>query len=52
VPFIRLADLIVVPSGYLVDVFARFGLQARAIHTSPISMSSATGSASRFDPSS
>ena len=31
VPFIRLADLIVVPSGYLVDVFARFGLQARAI---------------------
>jgi len=31
-PFIRLADLIVVPSGYLVDVFARFGLQARAIH--------------------
>jgi len=32
VPFIRLADLIVVPSGYLVDVFARFGLQARAIH--------------------
>ena len=31
-PFIRLADLIVVPSGYLVDVFARFGLRARAIH--------------------
>jgi glycosyltransferase involved in cell wall biosynthesis len=32
IPFIRLADLIVVPSGYLVDVFARFGLHARAIH--------------------
>ena len=31
-PFIRMADLIVVPSGYLVDVFAKFGLQARAIH--------------------
>jgi len=31
VPTIRLADVIVVPSGYLVDVFARFGLQARAI---------------------
>jgi glycosyltransferase involved in cell wall biosynthesis len=32
IPIIRLADLIVVPSGYLVDVFARFGLHARAIH--------------------
>ena len=32
IPVIRLADIIVVPSGYLVDVFARFGLQARAIH--------------------
>jgi len=32
IPFIRLADMIVVPSGYLVDVFARFGLTARAIH--------------------
>ena len=31
VPFIRLADLVVVPSAYLVDVFARFGLEARAI---------------------
>jgi glycosyltransferase involved in cell wall biosynthesis len=31
-PFIRRADLIVVPSGYLVDVFAKFGLRARAIH--------------------
>jgi L-malate glycosyltransferase len=31
VPFIRMADLIVVPSGYLVDVFARFGLRAVAI---------------------
>jgi glycosyltransferase involved in cell wall biosynthesis len=28
----RLADAIVVPSGYLVDVFAKFGLTARAIH--------------------
>jgi glycosyltransferase involved in cell wall biosynthesis len=27
----RLADEIVVPSGYLVDVFARFGLRARSI---------------------
>lgn len=32
IPFIRRADMIVVPSGYLVDVFARFGLAARAIH--------------------
>ena len=32
VPIMRLADVIVVPSGYLVDVFARFGLRARAIH--------------------
>ena len=32
VPTLRLADVIVVPSGYLVDVFARFGLEARAIH--------------------
>jgi len=32
VPFIRRADLIVVPSSYLVDVFARFGLTARVIH--------------------
>jgi len=32
VPSIRLADEIVVPSGYLVDVFARYGLRARAIH--------------------
>lgn len=32
VPSIRLADEIVVPSGYLVDVFARYGLCARAIH--------------------
>jgi glycosyltransferase involved in cell wall biosynthesis len=28
----RLAHEIVVPSGYLVDVFARFGLHARSIH--------------------
>jgi len=31
IPIIKLADLIVVPSGYLVDVFARFGLTARPI---------------------
>ena len=31
VPAMRLADAIVVPSGYLVDVFGRFGLAARAI---------------------
>jgi glycosyltransferase involved in cell wall biosynthesis len=31
-PVIRMADMIVVPSGYLVDVFAQFGLTARAIH--------------------
>jgi len=31
IPIIRLADVIVVPSGYLVDVFAKFGLRARAI---------------------
>jgi glycosyltransferase involved in cell wall biosynthesis len=30
-PIIRLADLIVVPSGYLVDVFAQYGLTARTI---------------------
>lgn len=32
VPTIRWADENVVPSGYLVDVFARHGLRARAIH--------------------
>ena len=32
VPSIRWADEIVVPSGYLVDVFERHGLRARAIH--------------------
>ena len=31
VPVMRLSDMIVVPSGYLVDVFAQFGLTARAI---------------------
>jgi glycosyltransferase involved in cell wall biosynthesis len=31
VPVMRLADRIVVPSGYLVDVFARFGLAAQPI---------------------
>ena len=31
VPTIRLVDEIVVPSGYLVDVFSRFGLHARSI---------------------
>lgn len=30
-PTMRWADVIVAPSGYLVDVFARFGLQARVI---------------------
>jgi glycosyltransferase involved in cell wall biosynthesis len=32
IPIIRLADLVVVPSEYLVRVFARFGLEAHAIH--------------------
>jgi L-malate glycosyltransferase len=32
IPTIRMADVVVVPSGYLVDVFARFGLKARPIH--------------------
>jgi L-malate glycosyltransferase len=32
VPTLRWADEIVVPSGYLVDVFARHGLHARAIY--------------------
>jgi len=31
IPTIRWADLIVVPSGYLVEVFGRFGLAARVI---------------------
>ena len=31
IPVLKLADLIVVPSGYLVDVFATFGLTARPI---------------------
>ena len=31
VPVLRLADMIIVPSGYLVDVFAQFGLRARPI---------------------
>ena len=31
IPTIRLADAIIVPSDYLVEVFARFDLQARAI---------------------
>ena len=31
IPTIKLVDEIAVPSGYLVDVFARFGLHARAI---------------------
>ena len=31
IPLMRLADRIVVPSGYLVDVLARFGLEATAI---------------------
>jgi glycosyltransferase involved in cell wall biosynthesis len=32
VPTIRWADEVVVPSGYLVDVFGQYGLHARAIH--------------------
>ena len=32
VPTIRWADRVIVPSGYLVDVFARYGLRARAIN--------------------
>ena len=32
VPTIKWADEVVVPSGYLVDVFARYGVRARAIH--------------------
>jgi len=32
VPTMRMVDAIVVPSGYLVEVFARFGLKARPIH--------------------
>lgn len=32
VPTLRWANEIVVPSGYLVDVFARYGLRARAIY--------------------
>jgi L-malate glycosyltransferase len=32
IPTIRWANEVVVPSGYLVDVFARHGLPARAIH--------------------
>lgn len=31
IPLMRLADRIVVPSGYLVDVFAKFGLKAEAV---------------------
>jgi len=31
IPIIRLADVVVAPSGYLVDVFAKFGLKARPI---------------------
>ena len=31
IPVVRLADALVVPSGYLVDVFARFGLHARVV---------------------
>jgi glycosyltransferase involved in cell wall biosynthesis len=30
-PVIRLADIVITPSGYLVEIFARFGLRARAI---------------------
>jgi glycosyltransferase involved in cell wall biosynthesis len=34
IPVLRLADAIVTPSDYLVDVFARFGLSARAVSVS------------------
>lgn len=30
-PIVRLADVVAVPSGYLVEVFARFGIPARSI---------------------
>jgi glycosyltransferase involved in cell wall biosynthesis len=32
IPTIRLADEVIVPSGYLVDVFGRYGLKAQPIH--------------------
>ena len=32
VPILRLATVIVVPSGYLVDVFAKFGLKAHVVY--------------------
>ena len=32
IPTVRLADAVVTPSSYLVDVFARFGLRARPIY--------------------
>jgi glycosyltransferase involved in cell wall biosynthesis len=32
IPTIRMADEVAVPSGYLVDVFTRFGLRARSIY--------------------
>jgi glycosyltransferase involved in cell wall biosynthesis len=32
IPIIRLSDAIIVPSGYLVEVFASFGLKAQAIN--------------------
>lgn len=32
IPLVRLASAVAVPSGYLVDVFARFGLRARSIY--------------------
>ncbi len=32
IPLARLASCIVVPSGYLAEVFARFGLQAEVVH--------------------
>ncbi|MCB1023746.1 MAG: glycosyltransferase family 4 protein [Acidobacteria bacterium] len=31
IPIIRLADSVIVPSGYLVDVFSDFGIEAKAI---------------------
>ena len=32
IPILKLADRIIVPSGFLVDVFAKFGIKAKAIY--------------------
>lgn len=36
IPVIRLADRVIVPSGYLVDVFARFGLRAEVVYNTVV----------------